>query len=68
MANQQVTRGITIKPGDVNVEKKSSFYQLARAYVPWQRYTTKWDPMEGLAKGTIFPELYRPYKSHKRNI
>ncbi|GFN21989.1 MAG: spore coat associated protein CotJA [Thermoanaerobacteraceae bacterium] len=36
-------------------------WQLARAYVPWQKYTTRWSPLEGLAKGTIFPELYFPY-------
>jgi len=41
-------------------------WELARAYIPWQRYTTRWEPEEGLKKGTIFPELYKPYhpKAH----
>ncbi|HHP51341.1 MAG TPA: spore coat associated protein CotJA [Moorella mulderi] len=37
------------------------YYRLARAYVPWQQYTQRWGLEEGLKKGTIFPELYRPY-------
>ncbi|NLC08208.1 MAG: spore coat associated protein CotJA [Syntrophomonadaceae bacterium] len=35
--------------------------KLARAYVPFQVYSTRWGPLEGLKRGTIFPELYRPY-------
>lgn len=34
---------------------------LARAYIPDQVYSDPWGPMEGLKKGTIFEELYRPY-------
>lgn len=34
---------------------------LARAYIPPQVYTGRWSPMEGLHRGTIFPELYNPY-------
>ncbi|MBC7344010.1 MAG: spore coat associated protein CotJA [Clostridia bacterium] len=41
-------------------------WELARAYVPFQRYTTRFNPAEGLAKGTIFPELYMPYKKTER--
>ncbi|MDD2422552.1 MAG: spore coat associated protein CotJA [Heliobacteriaceae bacterium] len=37
-------------------------FQLAHAYVPWQHYTPPFfSPAEGLAKGTIFPELWQPY-------
>lgn len=36
--------------------------RLARAYVPFQVYNQRWEPLEGLMKGTIFPELYFPYK------
>ena len=36
-------------------------YRLARAYIPPQVYTGRWHPMEGLKRGTIFPELYSPY-------
>ena len=36
--------------------------ELARAYVcPQPAYTQRFDPVEGLRYGTIFPELVRPY-------
>ncbi len=35
--------------------------ELARAYIKIQYYHKRWDPIKGLIKGTIFPELYRPY-------
>jgi len=35
--------------------------QLAHAYVPWQYLGQIFSPAEGLAKGTIFPELVSPY-------
>jgi hypothetical protein len=38
---------------------------LAQAYVPMQIYINRWDPMQGLMAGTIFPELYRPYKGYE---
>ncbi|WP_422392968.1 hypothetical protein MHLNE_14570 [Moorella humiferrea] len=47
------------------LEKQSFSYQLARAYIPWQRYTNRWDQLEGLTKGTIFPELYMPYQPYR---
>lgn len=35
---------------------------LAKAYVVYQTYgTCFFNAMEALDKGTIFPELYRPY-------
>lgn len=37
--------------------------ELARAYFVFQRYTRRYSAREGLQKGTIFPELYRPYVS-----
>ncbi|NLW56883.1 MAG: spore coat associated protein CotJA [Firmicutes bacterium] len=40
--------------------------RLARAYVPFQIFNKRLNPMEGLMKGTIFPELYFPYRGHKR--
>lgn len=36
--------------------------ELARVYVKMQPYGRVWSPMEGLQKGTIFPDLYRPYE------
>lgn len=35
--------------------------ELARAYVPVQRYSKPLPPEEGLRAGTIFQELIRPY-------
>lgn len=40
--------------------------KLARAYVPFQVFTTRFDPMEGLRRGTIFPELFMPYRRWER--
>lgn len=47
-------------------ETAGYFGELARAYVPPQRYSQVWSPAEGLMKGTIFPELYRPYEPEMR--
>jgi hypothetical protein len=33
----------------------------ATAYVKFQQLCTLYNPMEGLERGTIFPELYSPY-------
>jgi len=35
--------------------------KLAQAYVPWQTFDKTFSPKEALQKGTLFPELYRPY-------
>ena len=34
---------------------------LALAYVPWQHWDQIYCPEEGLACGTIFPELNKPF-------
>lgn len=34
---------------------------LAKAYVPFQELQCLYTPMQGLSRGTIFPELDRPY-------
>ncbi|MDP2892517.1 MAG: spore coat associated protein CotJA [Bacillota bacterium] len=39
--------------------------ELATAYVPYQEYTQIYPPMEAFKKGTVFPELYKPYESGK---
>ncbi|MGI9862142.1 spore coat associated protein CotJA [Moorella naiadis] len=62
---QQGKRSITVRPGDDQVDKQSFSCHLARAYVPWQRFTNRWEPMEGLIRGTIFPDLFMPYQ-HRR--
>ncbi|NPV25848.1 MAG: spore coat associated protein CotJA [Firmicutes bacterium] len=42
-------------------------HELARAYVPFQVYTNRFEPIEGLRRGTIFPELVRPYVKKGKN-
>lgn len=42
--------------------------RLAAAYVPYQFMCEIFSPIEALAKGTAFPELYSPYdRKDKRN-
>lgn len=41
---------------------------LARAYVPFQRLNQVYDPKEALMKGTLFPELYMPYKREEKDF
>ena len=36
--------------------------ELARAHIVIQKFTDSFSPKEALAKGTLFPELYCPYK------
>lgn len=40
-------------------------FELATAYVPYQVMGKIYEPMKGLMKGTIFPELYRGYAKKK---
>jgi hypothetical protein len=35
--------------------------ELARAYVPFQKYCTTYMPIESLMNGTAFSELHMPY-------
>lgn len=42
-------------------------FKLARAYVPYQVLQKVYEPAKGLMKGTIFPELYRPYVKMKKD-
>jgi hypothetical protein len=35
---------------------------LARAYIPYQVYKRQFDLREALEKGTLYPELYRPFE------
>ncbi len=40
--------------------------ELAQAYVPFQKITRMYGPEESLYKGTIFPDLYKPYKPYMK--
>lgn len=42
--------------------------RLARAYVPFQSLNQVYDPREALQKGTLFPELYMPYKRERADM
>ncbi|NLK35248.1 MAG: spore coat associated protein CotJA [Gracilibacteraceae bacterium] len=41
-------------------------FRLATAYIPYQVLQKVYEPMKGLMRGTIFPELYRPYVKMKK--
>lgn len=38
--------------------------ELAKAYVPFQKINQVYNSNEALRKGTLFPELYKPYKDY----
>lgn len=40
--------------------------ELARAYVPVQHYTDKYPLDTALNRGTLFPDLWRPYRKKRR--
>lgn len=40
------------------------FIRLATAFVPPQRFRESFNLSEALRKGTLFPELYMPYRYH----
>lgn len=42
-------------------------FELATAYVPYQVMFKIYEPMKALMKGTIYPELYRPYTKMKHD-
>lgn len=43
-----------------NSDSLASF-PIAMAYVPWQSFHTIYDFRESLSRGTIFPELDKPF-------
>ena len=38
---------------------------LAMAYIPWQYFSTPYEPQKALKIGTIFPELDKPFLGRK---
>lgn len=36
--------------------------KLAHAYVPFQQFSDSYPPAEALRRGTLFPELWMPYR------
>lgn len=57
---------VPIRP-DFNIPVMPKEFELATAYVPYQVMSKIYEPMKGLMKGTIFPELYRPYVKEKHD-
>ena len=48
-------------PPQPQVPGFSDRFPLAMAYVPWQQWNQTYDLDRGLAAGTIFPELDKPF-------
>lgn len=44
----------------------SDWPKLAIAIIPVQEYGETFPPVEALRRGTLFPELYRPYDPKRR--
>ncbi|MDD3652984.1 MAG: spore coat associated protein CotJA [Desulfotomaculaceae bacterium] len=53
------TPNISAQPG---VSMPMFQFQLAHAYVPWHYMGQVFNPAEALAHGTLFPELFSPYR------
>lgn len=34
---------------------------IAMAYVPWQNWVKIYDPVNAMSRGTLFPELDKPF-------
>lgn len=43
-------------------------FKLGHAYVPYQVLNCVMEPERAFSKGTIFPELYFPYKNRNKKI
>jgi hypothetical protein len=41
---------------------------LARVYIPFQIMNRVFSPSEALKNGTLFPELYRPYRVEEASL
>ena len=49
-----------------NIDEISRNKELARAYVPFQIMNQVFNQEEALRRGTLFPELYKPYTPNYR--
>ncbi|MDF2839565.1 MAG: hypothetical protein K0Q99_336 [Clostridia bacterium] len=52
---------------EVQIPVMPKEFELATAYVPYQVMQKIFEPKKALMKGTIFPELYRPYVKQKHD-
>lgn len=46
---------------------KCEKFEYARVYIVPQKYENLYSMSEALCKGTLFADLYRPYKKNKCN-
>lgn len=60
---------IYTKPVKPNTDNNSCIdsLPLTMAYVPMQAFGTQYDPEAGLCRGTIFPDLDKPFVGCKNN-
>ena len=49
----------------ISQETSIDCVNLAQAYVPFQKFCHIWQPLKSLIAGTIFPELFSPYKKRE---
>ena len=54
------------KPKCIPFEQRIVVNDLARAFVPFQKYCSIFEPCEAFIAGTIFPELYKPEQYLKK--
>lgn len=51
---------------DKHFDEHLEHFPLGMSYVPWQHITRVFDNLEdGFQKGTIFPELYKPFNGRR---
>lgn len=52
--------------GDYSFDEYFDRFPVAMAYVPWQRMSRIFEDLEeGYCKGTIFPELDKPFTGRR---
>lgn len=49
------------KEQTINKEKCIPYESLAMAYVPFQKWIETYDPETALVRGTLFPDLDKPF-------
>ena len=42
-----------------------SQFPLAMGYVPWQKFSTPYEPEKAFSRGTLFPELDKPFAGRR---
>ena len=53
------------KDSNSNMSRFPEDTPLAMSYVPWQKYDEVYGENTALEKGTIFPDLYFPFKGRR---